>query len=34
MIYLDNHLMVVNKQQVLLSQGDETGDVDLVAMAK
>ena len=33
-IYMDNHLLVVNKQQGLLSQGDETGDVDLVAMAK
>ena len=33
-IYMDNHLLVVNKQQGLLFQGDETGDVDLVAMAK
>jgi RluA family pseudouridine synthase len=33
-IYLDNHLMVVNKPQGLLSQADETGDIDLVTLAK
>ena len=33
-IYMDNHLMVVNKQQGLLSQADETGDIDLVTLAK
>lgn len=33
-IYMDNHLMVVNKPQGLLSQADETGDIDLVTLAK
>ena len=34
LIYLDNHLMVVNKPQGLLSQSDKTGDIDLVTLAK
>jgi RluA family pseudouridine synthase len=33
-IYMDNHLLVVNKQQGLLAQADETGDIDLVTLAK
>jgi len=33
-IYMDNHLLVVNKPQGLLSQADETGDIDIVTLAK
>lgn len=33
-IYLDNHLLVVNKPQGLLAQADETGDMDLVTLAR
>jgi RluA family pseudouridine synthase len=33
-LYLDNHLLVVNKQPGLLSQGDRTGDDDLLTLAK
>ena len=33
-IYLDNHLLVVEKPAGMLSQGDATGDADLVTLAK
>ncbi len=33
-VYLDNHLLVVNKPAGLLSQADRTGDVDLLSLAK
>ncbi len=33
-LYLDNHLLVVNKPAGTLTQGDATGDPDLHAMAK
>ena len=33
-LYLDNHLLVVVKPAGMLSQGDRTGDTDLVTLAK
>lgn len=33
-IYEDNHLLVVNKPAGVLSQGDRTGDLDLLTMGK
>lgn len=33
-LFLDNHLLVVNKRSGLLSQHDSTGDRDLLALAK
>ncbi len=33
-LYEDNHLLVVNKPSGMLVQGDATGDVNLLAMAK
>ena len=33
-VYLDNHLLVVEKPAGMLSQGDATGDADLVTLAK
>jgi len=33
-LYLDNHLLIVNKQPGLLSQADRTGDEDLLTLAK
>ena len=33
-LYLDNHLLVVDKPAGMLSQGDRTGDEDLVTWAK
>jgi len=33
-IYLDNHLLTVNKPPGLLAQADDTGDPDLVTLAK
>jgi len=33
-LYLDNHLLVVNKQPGLLSQADKTGDEDLLTLSK
>lgn len=33
-IYEDNHLLVVEKPPNMLSQGDETGDVDLLSLLK
>jgi len=33
-IYLDNHLLVVNKQPGLLAQGDKTGDIDILSLGK
>ena len=33
-LYLDNHLLVVNKPAGMLSQEDKTGDPDLVTLAK
>ncbi len=33
-VYEDNHLLVVNKPTGLLSQGDETGDPDLLSLLK
>lgn len=33
-IYEDNHLLVVNKAAGILVQGDETGDIPLVELAK
>ena len=33
-IYLDNHLLVVNKPAGMLTQGDATGDLDLHSYAK
>lgn len=33
-LYLDNHLLVVSKPPGLLTQGDRTGDEDLVTWAK
>ncbi|CAM2007765.1 RluA family pseudouridine synthase [Acanthopleuribacter pedis] len=33
-VYHDNHLLVVNKPAGLLSQADETGDIDLLTLAK
>lgn len=33
-LYIDNHLLVVNKPAGLLSQGDETGDADLLTIGK
>lgn len=33
-IYLDNHLLVVNKPPGMLSQEDETGDFDIISWAK
>jgi len=33
-IYEDNHLLVVNKQSGILSQGDKTGDISLVELGK
>ncbi len=33
-LYLDNHLLVVSKPAGMLSQGDRTGDLDLVSWAK
>lgn len=33
-LYLDNHLLVVNKPAGLLAQRDETGDADVVSIGK
>ncbi len=33
-LYLDNHLLVVNKPAGMLSQGDETGDASLLEVGK
>jgi len=33
-LYLDNHLLVVNKPPGLLSQADRTGDVDVLTLGK
>ena len=33
-LYEDNHLLVINKPAGLLSQADETGDADVVTLAK
>lgn len=33
-LYLDNHLLVINKQPGLLSQADHTGDADVVTLGK
>lgn len=33
-VYLDNHLLVVSKPPGMLTQGDATGDPDLVTLAK
>lgn len=33
-LYIDNHLLVVNKPPGLLAQADETGDRDLLGLAK
>lgn len=33
-LYLDNHLLVVNKPPGMLTQGDETGDPDLLTLGK
>lgn len=33
-LYLDNHLLVINKPAGLLSQADDTGDLDVVTAAK
>ena len=33
-VYLDNHLLVVSKPPGVLTQGDATGDADLVTLAK
>lgn len=33
-LHLDNHLFVINKPAGLLSQGDETGDPDVVTIGK
>jgi 23S rRNA pseudouridine1911/1915/1917 synthase len=33
-LYLDNHLLVVRKPAGMLSQGDATGDPDLLSLAK
>lgn len=33
-IYEDNHLLVINKQAGQLAQGDETGDITLLDLAK
>lgn len=33
-LYEDNHLLVVNKPVGMLSQGDDTGDIDLLTIAK
>ena len=33
-IYLDNHLLVLNKPAGTLTQGDATGDLDLLTLAK
>ena len=33
-IHEDNHIIVVNKPQGMLSQGDQTGDVDLLSYLK
>jgi len=30
LIYEDNHLLVINKQQGVLVQGDKTGDLSLL----
>ncbi len=34
LLYLDNHLLVANKSPGLLAQGDETGDADLLSLAR
>jgi len=33
-LYEDNHLLAINKPQGLLSQGDRTGDIALIDLAK
>ncbi len=33
-LYIDNHMLVVNKPPGLLTQGDRTGDPDLLSQAK
>ena len=33
-IYEDNHLLVVEKPQNILTQGDQTGDEDLLTVLK
>ncbi len=33
-LYLDNHLLVINKPPGLLSQADRTGDVDVLTLGK
>ena len=33
-LYVDNHLLVVEKPAGMLSQADRTGDADLVTLAK
>jgi len=33
-LYLDNHLLVVNKPAGLLSQADRTGDADVLSLGK
>ena len=34
LIYEDNHLLVINKQQGFLVQGDKTGDISLLSILK
>ena len=34
LIYEDNHLLVFNKQQGVLVQGDKTGDISLLDILK
>ena len=33
-LFEDNHIIVVQKPQNVLSQGDETGDQDMLGMVK